>query len=332
MVENWKDAEERLLARSIFGTDDPEVAASMILEWMDREGLSRGRVAAIELSVGAAVRIDRSDHSTIFVKIWPAGTDTRALSAQMALQGKMAASGFPAPAVLTGLSALGPGWAAAMEHHRAGIPTDVRIPGVRRQMAAGLARFVSGAEAFRDLEELPRRSLPIAGAVWPKPHSALFDFAATARGAEWIDDLARAALASMRAARSRVVVSHDDWNAKNMRMGPDGIAVVYDWDAVFLNHETLALGSAAAHFPMTWELDVPETPGIDEVAAFVREYQQARGVTFTVSELAEVAASATYARAYKARCEHAIDPTAARWHGSSRESLEINGPFKFDRR
>jgi hypothetical protein len=58
----------------------------------------------------------------------------------------------------------------------------------------------------------------------------------------------------------------------------------------------------------TWELDVPETPSADEVAA-----------------------AATYARAYKARCEHAIDPGGARWRGSSREGLERDGPFRFDR-
>ncbi len=116
-----------------------------------------------------------------------------------------------------------------------------------------------------------------------------------------------------------------------MRMNPNGIAVLYDWDSVFLDRETFILGSAAVHFPVTWELDVPETPGISEVVAFVRDYQQARGKPFTRSELREVEAGATYARAYKARCEHAIDPGATRWRDSSRESLKRNGPLCFDR-
>ena len=68
-----------------------------------------------------------------------------------------------------------------------------------------------------------------------------------------------------------------------------------------------------------------------EVVAFVREYEEARGAPFTRSELAEVAAAATYARAYKARCEHAIDRGGTRWRGSSRERLERDGPFRFDR-
>jgi len=142
---------------------------------------------------------------------------------------------------------------------------------------------------------------------------------------------ANRALSVMRGAGSRIVLGHHDWSAKNMRMGPRGIAVLYDWDAIFLDRETFVLGSAAAHFPVTWELPVPETPTIEDVAAFVEDYARARGPTFTAAELAETEAAATYARAYKARCEHALDPGGANWHGSSRESLQINGRFNFVR-
>lgn len=114
-----------------------------------------------------------------------------------------------------------------------------------------------------------------------------------------------------------------------MRMSPSGIAVVYDWDAVLLDREAFIVGSAAANFPITWELDVSQTPAIGEVASFVCEYEQARGTEFTKSERIEIEAGATYARAYKARCEHAIDPGSVRWGGSSRESLKANGPFRF---
>jgi hypothetical protein len=114
-----------------------------------------------------------------------------------------------------------------------------------------------------------------------------------------------------------------------MRMGPEGIAVLYDWDAVFVDREAFVLGSAAAHFRVTWELAVPETPTVDEVRAFLRDYERARGSNLTALELAETAAGATYARAYKARCEHALDPSAAHWGGSSRESLQDHGPFSF---
>jgi hypothetical protein len=65
-------------------------------------------------------------------------------------------------------------------------------------------------------------------------------------------------------------------------------------------------------------------------ANFVQDYEEARGQAFSGNELEEVAASATYARAYTARCEHAGDPSGAGWNGSSRQSLKDNGPFRFD--
>jgi hypothetical protein len=57
MIEGWTDPEDRLLARSVFGTDDPGTARGMILDWVAGQGFGRARVTAIELSVGAAVTV-----------------------------------------------------------------------------------------------------------------------------------------------------------------------------------------------------------------------------------------------------------------------------------
>jgi hypothetical protein len=251
MTDDWTDPEEQLLAHSVFGTSERAAVVSMILDWTNAHGFGQACVSAIEVSVGAAVTVTLPDRAKVFVKVWPGTADRRSLAAQMQVQAAMAVHGFPAPGVLTELSALGSGWAVGMEYNRAGAPTDARIPGVRRAMAGGLARFVSEAEAFGCLDGLPRRSLPAEGVIWPEPHNALFDFKATARGAEWIDEIAGRSLAVMRSAGSRTVVGHHDWSAKNMRMGPGGIAVLYDWDAVFLDREPFVLGSAAAHFPVS---------------------------------------------------------------------------------
>ena len=327
MIDEWTDPSDKLLAIAIFGTESVAEAERMIRAWARTRSFGDGRVSSVELSVGAAVTLQLATDK-VFVKVWPGEVDPKALSAQLRVQAGLAARGFPAPEVLTDLSRLGPGWASAMEYKRNGVATDVRVPGVRRAMAAGLAQFVRMSQSYRNLESLPRRPLPDCS-VWPRPHNVLFDFEATAQGAEWIDDIARMALAAMRSATSRIVVGHLDWSAKNMRMGPESIAVVYDWDAVFLDRETFVVGAAAAHFPMTWELDVSGIPDACEVMAFVQEYEEARGQAFTSAELKEVAASATYARAYTARCEHSGDPGGARWTGSSRQSLKDNGPFRF---
>jgi len=299
----------------------------MIRAWARTRGFGDGRVSSVEISVGAAVTLQLATDK-VFVKVWPGEADPKVLSAQLQVQSGLAACGFPAPRVLSELSRLGPGWAAAMEYKRDGVATDVRVSGVRRAMAAGLWQFVRVSESYRDTEGLPHRLLPER--VWPRPHNVLFDFEATAQGAEWIDDLARTALAVMRSATSRIVVGHLDWSAKNMRMGSQSIAVVYDWDAVFLDRETFVLGAAAAHFPTTWELDVSGVPDAREVMAFVQEYEEARGQALRDTELEEVAASATYARAYTARCEHAGDPGGAGWKGSSRQSLKDHGRVRFD--
>jgi len=330
-LAGWVDRGDRVLAGSIFGTDDPGSVRRMILGWATGQGIAGARVDAVAFSVGAAVTLRLPDGSRLFVKVWPQSTDVRGLAAQMRVQQGMATSGFPAPRVLTGLSALEPGrpsgWAVAMTHDRSGRVPDARRPAVRRMMAAGLAGFVAQAEAWRGQPDLPGRELPLGDAVWPRPHNALFDFAATARGAGWIDRAGAVALAAIRAAASRLVVGHHDWSAKNMRIGEHRLAVLYDWDAVFLDRETSVVGSAAAHFPITGAVDAPE-PGRAEIVAFVREYEQARFNAFSRAELAGIGAAASYSLAWEARCEHAIDPGRLNWTGSARESLLAHGPIR----
>jgi hypothetical protein len=148
MIEEWTDRYDKLLATAVFGTDSADEAERMIRAWARASGFGDGRVSSVELSVGAAVTL-QLDSDKVFLKVWPGDADSKALSAQLQVQAGLAACGFPAPRVLTGLSRLGPGWATAMEYKRDGVATDVRVPGVRRAMAAGLSQFVSidGIEA-----------------------------------------------------------------------------------------------------------------------------------------------------------------------------------------
>lgn len=327
----WADAADRVLARSLFGTDDRTAAEAAILAWAARHDLTPGHLETIVLGVGAVATVRQAGGARIVVKLWPAVADPAALAAQIALQSAMASRGYPAPAPLTELTALGLGWAVAMTHDRPGEPTDARLPGVRRVMAAGLARFLAEAQAARGALALPAWRPPPEPELWPPPHNALFDLAGTGRGAEWIDELARPALAVMRSAAGPLVPGHRDWSAKNMRLGGHGIAVLYDWDAVFLDRETLLAGMAAATFAVSWELGEPVIPKAAEVAGFVRDYEAARGTPFTMAELGEVAAAATYIRAYTARCEHALDGMGARRRGSFRELLRHEQALALDR-
>jgi hypothetical protein len=61
-----------------FGTDEWEIVAGMILDWVIVQGFGQGRIRSIELSVAAAVTVDLPGRSPIFVKAWAEGqTDKR---------------------------------------------------------------------------------------------------------------------------------------------------------------------------------------------------------------------------------------------------------------
>lgn len=102
------------------------------------------------------------------------------------------------------------------------------------------------------------------------------------------------------------MIAHCDWSLRNVRLTTEELLAVYDWDSLSSTREVVAVGQAAA----TWSaLDGSQiAPDAQEVAAFVREYEAARGATFSDEERAAVGAAALYVLAYTARCEHAIDP------------------------
>jgi hypothetical protein len=326
-MDTW-EGEDGILALSIFETTEVAAVSGMVSAWLEQHAdRVLDRVLAWEMSVGAGITLLLADGVKAFMKVWPRSANPTALAAQTEVQASLARNGFPAPGVLVAPRPLGPGNAVLMAFDRRGVPTDVRVPGVREAMARALVRLLREAEPFLALAGLPTKELPSDDATWRRPHNALFDFEATAGGAEWIDAVGGEALATMRAGVGRLIVGHHDWSAKNMRMGASEIAVVYDWDSVFVDRETFVVGSAAAHFPVTWELPVPETPTPGEIAEFIRSYEEARGQPFTHRELVEIAASATYARAYKARCEHAIDMRHEKCAGSSRQDLRARGPY-----
>lgn len=309
-ASNAWDEGDAALAMSILGVPDRKSAVARLEDWTRSQGYDDPQVVSLDLSVGAAAGVRLADGSRLFVKAWSAEADRTALTAQLAIQNTMAERGFPAPAVLSALLPLGDGCAAIMRFDQGGSLTDVRRPGVLEAMARGLARLVKAGADLVSTPGLPERALP-AG-LWPKPHNVLFDFDRTAAGAEWIDDVAHTARTVLRASSAPRVLSHMDWSAKNMRMGADDIAVVYDWDSVYADTEMSVLGSAAATFPTTWDLPVEPIPTREQVLAFLAAYGLERGRPLDDDERAQVSATLNYTQAYVARCAHALDPAAAK--------------------
>ena len=105
---------------------------------------------------------------------------------------------------------------------------------------------------------------------------------------------------------------HLDWGVKNTRFLGGRVCAVYDWDSLAAGSEAEMVGRASAEFPAQWERPGRVTPTIEESAAFVADYEQARGRAFTAEEHAVVEAAADYLIAQVARQEQGNEGTNAR--------------------
>jgi hypothetical protein len=187
--------------------------------------------------------------------------------------------------------------------------------------ARGLARLVALAAALdpAGLDEHPM-SLPKTQ-LYPEPHSPLFDFAATAEGAEWVDGIATAAREQM--STESPVIAHGDWSARNIRLDDDRLECVYDWESLQVVPEATAVGIAAATWRYVGEPDEPLAPTATEIRRYVDSYETHRGQPFQPADRRGAHAAAVYALAYTARCEHALTPGTTTGRASGR--LANNG-------
>jgi hypothetical protein len=152
---------------------------------------------------------------------------------------------------------------------------------------------------------------PPDGPLWPTPHNALFDFKATEAGAAWIDDVARTARKARDTRAGVLAIGHGDWTVKHFRF--DGLTptVIYDWDSLSSDFETVHVGGAAASFTYIEHLPVDVWPTVAEARAFMDDYLEARGRPFTREEQRAAEAAAVFSRAYSTRCTHAVGADVA---------------------
>ena len=224
------------------------------------------------------------------------------------VQADLAAAGVPAPAPLAGPVPLGHGW-LSVEEHRGGDSADGYDPAVRRGMATALHDFVDAAlpHAGRDwigswLGE------PVIDDLWPEPHDLRFDLPGTAAGAEWIDDAARAARATLTTTVLPNVVGHLDWRVQNLAFAGNRVSAIYDWDSVALVPEPALVGSASVIHPIDWRLERPDPlPTLEQLDGFVADYEAARGAPFDDDEREVLAAGQRWVASYGARCQHSDD-------------------------
>jgi hypothetical protein len=290
----WPDAR---IERSILGTDDAdEIWARVLAVCPDAV-----ECFAYRASIGVLFGLRLRDGARVALKLHGDRNDDAYLEAVQRVQAHLLDRGFPCT------TPLGVRPRATIEAwYDEGTYRDAHEPDVRRVMAKHLAELHRLTAPLQPLAGMEPLLKPSSAPLWPKPHNALFDFESTARGAEWIDEIARAAKDRRDAVPGRFVIGHGDWSVMHFRF--DGLrpTVIYDWDSLNTDHETTFVGFAAATFTYTEHLAVELWPRVDEARAFLDDYERARGTPFAEAEHRAARAATVYSRAYSTRCIHAL--------------------------
>lgn len=292
------------LAEAVFGGESADDAFDRFC----RAELGSGARAVLFERVGTGIvrGLALENGRRVAVKAHQPEEDAAFLAAVQQVQSFLHARGYPAPLPLAGLARLGRGYGLAQELRDEGTWEDAHRSEIRRVLVRSLQAQLDLTRELGSIGGLGRGWRLWSGSeLWPpRAHSPLFDFSATAAGAESLDALA--AKAKPLVGSGEPLVGHSDWSAKHMRFEGDEIAVVYDWDSLDLSTESRLVGTAAATFTANFELDVPYAPSPDEARAFVDEYSAARALPLSRAERLEIAAVALYVIAYSARCAHAL--------------------------
>ena len=298
----------------IFGDEDPVRSLSRFL------GDEVAETLFYEASVGVVAGFRLADGRGVVVKAHQPKVSPVCLAAVQEVQTALADAGFPVPRPLAGPRPLARGHATVEELRDGGERRDAHDPPVRTAMARALARLI---ELAPDVDGIDGGILERTAALWPEPHSPIFDFGETRGGTEWIDEYAER---SRSEPVGETVVGHGDWSVKHFRFDGDAITAIYDWDSLIRTDEPRVVGQAAATHTATWYLPVTVLATPDEAREFVAVYEEERGRAFTRKERVRLAAAATYNVAYGARCESCGDPQATSFRpGSQRDTLARHG-------
>ena len=312
LIQQW---DTPFVELAIFGTGNGQKIAHYLNTFCEQT--LHSSIAAYlfyESSQGAVCGVQLADGRRVVIKVHQPRRDVAFLQAVYSAQRYLAEHSYPCPLPLLAPTPLMHGHAMVETLIDKGVYMDAHTPAIRRSMAQHLAQLASFTPALKDISGLSStaiaRQLP-PGVLWPTPHSKIFDFEATTKGAEWIDQLAHAAKQVLDRGCGELIIGHTDWSVKHFRFLHGKVTVIYDWDSLALERETVIVGGAAVGFTMTWHLDVRLTPTPEEARAFIAEYEEARGKAFTADERRTINAAATYGLAYGARCYQSIQKDPA---------------------
>lgn len=198
VITSWIDQwNTHFVEPTVFGTTDPHQIARLF-DMFCREELDAALADVLfyESSIGAVCGMRLGDGRRIVVKVHQSSRPLDFLQAIVRVQSYLIDHGYPCTRPLLDPRPLAHGIATTEEFVDEGVYCQAHDPAIRRSMAemlAWLIQLTRTPEAIPGLQlALFDRCLP-AGVIWPIPHSRLFDFEATAAGAEWIDEIARQA-------------------------------------------------------------------------------------------------------------------------------------------
>jgi hypothetical protein len=255
-------------------------------------------------SIGSVSGVRLDDGRAVVIKAHQPERPREFLDEIARVQRHLWRRGVFAPEILAGPIPLGRGFALIERFVATGATAEAHDPEIRAALARGLHTIVAACEPLVATTSLGPHfgGLP-TDALWPTPHSKLFDFAATTAGAEWIDEVATLARRRF-APAGRRVIGHGDWRQEHVRfVGREPVAA-FDWDSLCCDFEPALVGSAAHGFCADWSVSRRQEPTLDEARDFVDAYAAARGSPFTPDERRLCGAAFAFAVAYTARCGH----------------------------
>jgi hypothetical protein len=304
LVEEALSGGNDVLEREIFGTNEPSVIGALLEEYVTTIFSEEIRPLFYRHSVGVVGGVAVGSRRVV-VKVHHWRASLERLAGLQLVQSHFAAQGLAAPRPLHTPQRLGSGL-VTVEEYLAGSVANGHDQETRRALAGELHRFIRCGATLSSTKGLDTPALleTSNGQLWPEPHSPRFNFAATSEGARWIDELACSARRRLEGLGSDVVVGHLDWRVQNVGFEGARLTAIYDWDSVGLATEAFIVGSAAATFTSDWSKPGGSLPRLDEMSAFVDEYQRAAGRAFDAHEREILDAANLLLVAYGARCQH----------------------------
>lgn len=288
-----------------------DVSVSEVLAFFSAHTLDRlgSPVAAVRFRAGridAVWGVELGDGRAVVIKSHRLPVDLEAISAARDAQRVLRAASFPCPAPLAGPDKVD-GQVLSVETLLGdGLVPDGREPENRYLLAAGLARHI---QLLRREPGLIARAgagpswCRYVNGPWPVPHDPIVDFRSTPDGYGWLDDFAQRASDQVLAHRDadQVVVGHADWYAGNASVADGTLVGTFDWELVADAEAVIAGFTAACYASSSTSGGGLSTP--EEAAAFLRDYDEARGRPMTGDEQRAAAGSAAWILAFNARWE-----------------------------